>query len=409
MSAQPAGHSTGAFAANMIERTVTATLKQYVQWFPVILVTGPRQAGKTTLVQMAFPGAPTANLEQPSTLAALAEDPQGFLAGLLAKGTPVLIDEAQRFPSLFSWLQVIADREGRNGLFVITGSQNFLLGQHVSQSLAGRLAILRLLPLALAERPGPTDDIDTMLHKGLYPRLFDRRRAPPPPPVLYDNYVATYLERDLRQISAVQDLTHFHRFLRLCAARTGQLLNKANLAVDTGISQPTAEHWISVLEASHILFRLQSFHANLGKRLVKAPKLYFCDTGLACHLAGIATPAMLETHPMRGALFENLVFLELLKRTLNAGQTPALSFFRDKTGNEVDFVVENGTHLTVFEAKCTQTFRPEHLDGIRAFRRLLPERKRLEAHLLYAGAESLSVDQVTVANAAEFFAVGPGK
>lgn len=386
----------------MIARNIEGTLKAHTSWFPVVCVTGPRQSGKTTVTQLVFPQAPYANLEQASTLELLEADPLGFLNGLLSKGTPVIIDEAQRCPQLFSWLQVISDDRGRNGLFLITGSQQFLLSDRIAQSLAGRISVLVLLPLSLRERPGSNQSLETVLLTGLFPRLYDTRRPAPPPDVLYENYVSTYLERDVRQLSAVQDLTAFHRFLRLCAARIGQLLNKANLAVEASLSQPTVERWLSVLEASNVITRLEPFHANISKRLVKTPKLYFCDTGLAAHLAGIRDAATLETHPLRGHLFENLVFLEIRKQSLNQGRTPILSFFRDKTGHEVDFISETGERIRPIEVKCSQTFRSEYLDGIRWLDRLLGERIE-HPLLLYAGQEESRVRDIEVTNAIQYF------
>ena len=386
----------------MIAREMAAVLRQHATWFPVVCVTGPRQSGKTTLAQLAFPDSPYANLEQVSTLELLKTDPQGFLGSLLAKGSPVVIDEAQRCPELFSWLQVIADAQGRNGLFVITGSQQFLLSDRIAQSLAGRVSLLTLLPLALAECPVRALTLEERLLNGLFPRLYDTRRPAPPAQVLHENYVATYLDRDVRALSAVQDLAAFHRFLRLCAARTGQLLNKANLAVEASVSQPTVERWLSVLEASNVISRLQPFHANLNKRLVKTPKLYFCDTGLVCHLAGIVDAAMLETHPLRGPLFENLVFLEILKRSLNRGHAPRLSFFRDKTGHEVDFIIESGESVQPIEVKCTHTFRAEYTDGIRVLEGLLGSRVS-EPMLLHAGEEHTTQTHVQVRNALQYF------
>lgn len=389
----------------MIDREMASTLRQHVDWFPVVHLSGPRQSGKTTLTQLVFPESPYANLENPSTLALCREDASGFLRGLLNRGVPVVIDEAQRFPELFSWIQVISDQRQENGLFVLTGSQNFLLNGRISQSLAGRTSVLTLLPLHLREHSFDAVSLDQALYMGQYPRLFDPRRTAPPPEVLYENYIATYLERDVRQLTAVQDLATFHRFLQLCGARVGQLLNKANLAVESGISQPTIERWLSVLEASHVIFRLHPFHANVSKRLVKTPKLYFCDSGLACHLAGVRGAGMLFTHPLRGALLENLVFTEFMKRAFSRGTKPNIHFYRDKQGHEVDFLVEEENGLHAFEIKSSATFRSEYLNGIRHLRSLetIPI---AEAHLLYAGEDENRVDDIQVRNAIRYFAEG---
>lgn len=387
----------------MIERTMGSTLRRHLEWFPVVHLSGPRQSGKTTLAQMVFPDAPYANLESPSTLALCREDPNGFLDGMLNKGRPAVVDEAQRYPELFSWIQVLSDRRQENGLFVLTGSQNFLLNDRVSQSLAGRTSVLTLLPLSIPELPSPLESsLEERLLTGGYPRLYDERRPSPPPAELYESYVATYLERDVRQLSAVQDLATFHRFLQLCAARVGGLLNKANLSVEAGISQATVERWLSVLEASHVIFRLQPYFQNLSKRLVKTPKLYFCDAGLVCHLVGIRRPQELELHPLRGALFENLVFSEFLKRSFNSGTRPSILFFRDKTGHEVDFLIADGDRLRAFEVKSSATFRRDYVSDLRYVRDLIGPRVA-EAHLLYAGAEDASVNGIRVRNGIRYF------
>lgn len=393
----------------MIAREMASTLRNHVEWFPVVHLSGPRQSGKTTLARMVFPQAPYANLEDPSTLALFREDPRGMLESMVSRGRPAMIDEAQRYPQLFSWIQVITDEHQENGLFVLTGSQNFLLNSSVSQSLAGRASVLTLLPLSIRElSPELTPSVDERLFRGSYPRLYDERRPSPPPDVLYESYVATYLERDVRQLSAVQDLASFHRFLQLCAARIGQLLNKANLAVEAGVSQPTVERWLSVLEASHVVFRLQPFYRNIGKRVVKTPKLYFCDSGLAAHLVGIRSPEQLAIHSMRGSLFENLVFSELLKQTLNRGSRRTILFYRDKTGHEVDFITIDGNRMAAFEVKSSATFRPEYLDDLRYFQDLFGTQisggTAIDAYLLYAGPQDASVDGVRVGNAIDFFA-----
>lgn len=383
----------------MIERMMAKVLKQHLKWFSVAHISGPRQSGKTTLTKMTLPKAPYANLENPSTLSLCVEDPRGFLESLLRKGRPAVIDEAQRFPELFSWIQVICDEISENGLFVLTGSQNFLMNERISQSLAGRVSVLTLLPLSLSERGIKGMTIDEVMRLGCFPRLFDENREIPPPEILYDNYVTTYLERDVRQLTAVHDLDLFHRFLRLCAARIGQLLNKANLSMESDVSQTTIERWLSILETSNVIFRLRPFHGNVKKRLVKTPKLYFCDTGLACHLMGVKTADTLNVHSSRGALFENLVYVELLKKSFNQGRKPDIHFFRDKTGREIDFLLgAEGGELEALEVKSGRTARREFIDDLLVARKLI--RGRIDATtLLHAGPEETMVKGVSVRNA----------
>ena len=387
---------------NMIKRKLADAIKQHIEWFPVVHLNGPRQSGKTTLLEMVFPDSPSANLEDPSTLEMLLSDPRGVIDSMMKKGTPVVFDEAQRCPELFSWIQVVSDEKKQNGLFILTGSQNFLLNDQISQSLAGRTSILTLLPLSFQEVAPALNEIDHRILKGGYPRLYDDQRPAPPTDILYENYIATYLERDVRRLTSVQDLATFHRFLRLCAMRTGQLLNKANLAVETGISQPSVERWLSVLEASNVIYRLQPFHANLNKRLVKSPKLYFCDTGLACHLAGIHTVELLETHPLRGALFENMVFIELVKHAYNQGHSPKIHFYRDKGGHEVDFLIGEDRSVDIVEVKAGKTFRSEYLSGIHYLRKLLGKNVK-SARLLYAGDTESKETDIVIQNIVSYF------
>ena len=340
----------------MIVRDLSLALRAAAGRAPVVTLTGPRQSGKTTLCRTLFGDRPYLSLEAPDVRAFADGDPRGFLAQF--PGGAVL-DEVQRVPDLVSYLQGLVDDDPVHGRWILTGSQNFALRAAISQSLAGRTDVLELLPLTWGEiqrfRKIPRT-LDEMLLASGFPRVFDRELEPAP---WLRAYVNTYVERDVRQLVNVGDLGAFQRFLELCAGRTGQLLNLSSLAGDCGISQPTARTWLSVLEASYILFRLPPFHANLRKRLVKAPKLMFHDAGLACWLLGIRDPAQLRAHPLRGAIFETWVVSEAQKLVTNRGaagrRDPGLSFYRDRNGAEVDLVIDWGDRLTLVECKSGAT------------------------------------------------------
>ncbi len=356
----------------MIRRTLQDQLERLATQYPVVTVTGPRQSGKTTLARAAFPDYAYVSLETPSERELAREDPLAFLARFAQRGA--ILDEIQRAPELPSYLQSIVDEDPAPGRFLLTGSQSLTLLAGVSQSLAGRTALLELLPLDLAEVrrfPQPPEDLDTLLWQGGYPRIHDRGlRANE----WLADYTATYLERDVRSLLRVGDLEAFHTFLRLCAGRVGQLLNLVSLAADCGISQPTARSWISTLEASFILFRLPPFHANLGKRLTKHPKLYFHDSGLAANLIGIEDPRQLETHPLRGALFENWVISEILKMHRHQAQRPELSFYRERDRHEIDLLVDRGGRLTAIEAKAGRTPTGDYFIAFPHFAELIQAR-----------------------------------
>lgn len=349
-----------------VAQDLVATLRGQYQ---VITITGPRQSGKTTLCRMVFGDLPYANLEAPDVRMRAQEDPRAFLAEF-AHGA--VIDEFQRAPDLASYIQAIVDEPGFNGLFVLTGSQNLSVRNSVSQSLAGRTALVTLLPFSLGElgriRPGLSTD--EVLFYGLYPRIHDRDLEPTR---ALSDYVGTYVERDLRQLSTVHNLTLFQKFMGLCAGRIGQLVNLESLGNDTGVSQSTAREWLSLLEASYITFRLPPFFANIGKRLVKTPKLYFYDVGLAAHLLGITDLSQVPRHPLRGMLFENLAVTEVMKYFLNHGPRRDLWFYRDSNGNEVDLLVPAGTATIPVEIKSATTISDDFFKGLRRISEVLPQ------------------------------------
>jgi len=346
----------------MIRRLAETTLNKLAAGYPVITITGPRQSGKTTLARASFPGKDYVSLEDPDSREFAEEDPRGFLARF---PDGAVLDEVQRCPELFSWLQGVVDTDGRMGLFVLTGSQQFGLLSGVTQSLAGRAGRIQLLPFSLPEITSAglvPKSLDELLFSGLYPPIHDRHVAPVH---WYADYVATYIERDVRQMVNVRDLSTFQRFLRLCAGRHGQLLNLSSLANDCGISHNTAKAWLSVLEASYIIYLLQPHHRNFRKRIVKTPKLYFLDTGLAAWLLGIQNADQLAIHSMRGALFEGWVIQELLKARFNLALVSNLYFWRDNTGNEIDVLLENGERLRPIEIKSGQTVNRDYLASLK--------------------------------------------
>lgn len=380
----------------MIPRHLASVLKQVARQGPVVTLTGPRQSGKTTLVQATFPDHSYATLEQPDTRAFALEDPRGFLDQFAG---PVVLDEVQRAPELFSYIQPLVDERKESGQFILTGSQNFLLLQAISQSLAGRAAILHLLPFSRREILGrkrlslaalgrtllrsPTTDADlmaTMLH-GFYPRVHDH--AVDAGRWLSD-YERTYVERDVREIVNVGDLTTFRQFVRLCAGRVGQLLNLSSLANDCGITHTTARRWLSILEASFIVSLLKPHHRNFNKRIIKSPKLYFYDTGLLCHLLGIESPEHLRLHASRGSVFENFVLAELLKNGWNEGVEPRIAFWRDSRGREIDFMVESEASLVAIEAKSGATITRDSFKGLNFWRQLTDD-EQAPAVLIHGG------------------------
>lgn len=336
----------------MIQRDLLPILLRWAAAYPVVTLTGPRQSGKTTLCKAAFPGKPYVSLEPLETRAFALEDPRGFLAQY---PDGVILDEVQHAAGLLSYIQDMVDRDPAPGRFILTGSQHFGLSEAVSQSLAGRTVILHLLPPSLGELrrfPAAPKDLFSTLFMGAYPRIHDQ--GIPPERWLAD-YVATYVQRDVRQVLNVGDLLGFNTFLRLCAGSTGQELNLSRLGADAGISQPTAKAWLSVLESSFLCFRLGPWHTNHRKRLVKAPKLHFYDAGLVCYLLGIRTPEQLETHPLRGSIFETWVASEVMKMHLHQGLEASAFHYREVSGLEVDLVIQGPDRTRLVEFKSGRT------------------------------------------------------
>lgn len=337
----------------MIPRTLAGFTQKMASWFPVVSVTGPRQSGKSTLVRSVFPDYGYLNLEDPQIRRAALEDPVGFIRN---RGDHLILDEAQYVPDLFSMIQVVADERGTNGQYVLSGSQNFLMLKSIHQSLAGRVGLLRLLPLSFAEaqKAAAAPSVEEFMFRGGFPRLYDEDV---PEQIFFSSYLDTYLHRDVEGSLDVRRLTDFERVLRLCALSSGNLINYTHLSKDAGVDYRTIKDWISILEASYVLFELPPFFSNQIKTLIKTPKLYFYDSGLLCYLLGIRSVQDLLTSPLLGQVFENLIVAETAKRYLNQAQEPRLSFYRDRQGAEVDLVDEaTASRPVLIEIKSGQTY-----------------------------------------------------
>ena len=372
----------------MIERTLASKVTSLAQKFQVITLTGPRQSGKTTLVRATFPDLPYVSLEEPDIRQIALTDPRGFLSNY---PNGVILDEIQNTPELFSYIQRIVD-ENRQIQFILTGSSNFLLMEKISQTLAGRTAVLHLLPFSLQELEPLADSYENLIFKGQYPRIYDRAI---PPTDFYPSYIQTYVDRDVRMIKNIGDINAFIQFTQLCAGRIGQPLNYASLANDAGISPNTAKSWLSILESSYILYRLQPFHRNFNKRLVKSPKLYFYDTGVACSLLGLREQEQVNLHYMKGSLFENLILNEFIKRSFNRGENRQPYYWQDNHGKKIDCLLVNGERVTAVEIKSGKTMSTSYFENLNYWRSLAALPKNQE-YVVYGGEQSMQTSAGTL-------------
>ena len=365
----------------MINRNIEGVLFALLQKYPAINITGPRQSGKTTLVKNLTDGYNYFSLENPDTRLFAESDPRGFLR---SAGEKFILDEVQYVPALFSYLQEILDNSRETGKAILLGSQSFLMNQHISQSLAGRVASLKLLPLSYSELKGAnlnSQNIDTVLFKGGYPRLYNEDIEPVH---FFPHYIETYLQRDVRLLRNIENLTAFVRFIKLCAGRVGNILDLSSLANDAGISVNTAKSWLSLLEASYILYFVQPYSGNVNRRMIKSPKLYFYDTGLVCSLLNIEQEKQLETFYLRGNLFENFVFSELIKMRFNAGLPANYNFLRDAKGVEIDCVQDLPEAIRFIEIKSSATLSADHIKNIRLLKKLF---SKTDDYIVYSGQD----------------------
>jgi uncharacterized protein len=366
----------------MLPRQISDSILNLTSKFPILSISGPRQSGKTTLLKQIFPDYQYLNLEEPDLRDFANEDPRGFLRQY---DKFVIFDEVQRVPKLFSYLQAKVDNDQIMGQFVLSGSQNFLLMEKITQSLAGRVALFKLMPFSHAELGDlRSEDVHETLFKGGYPVIFDRTIEPA---TYFQQYLETYLERDVRTLSVVKDLAQFRIFMRLAAGRVGQPLNVHSLATESGITVPTLKNWLSILEASFIIFQIQPYFENFNKRLTKSTKLYFADTGLLCNLLGIRAAEPLQTHPLRGSIFENMVIAELQKNRWNRGENAEFYFWKDSNGVEIDFLEILANKFNLFESKCSFTPNMDFFKGIKSFERI-SNKEIAQKMVIYANDES---------------------
>ncbi len=377
----------------MIKRKLENLCKGLFKQYPVITITGPRQSGKTTLSKMAFPDLAYVNLEEPDTRMMAIDDPRGFL-NHFPEG--VILDEIQRAPQLPSYIQSYVDRAGRNGMYVLTGSQQFEISNATSQSLAGRTALIKLLPFCMDELKGlvKKPDYCELIFSGFYPKLHNEGLSPYN---FFLNYFETYVQRDVRQLSQIENIQIFEKFIRLLAGRIGQLINYNSLANDLGVSQPTIKNWVSILQTGYIIYLLPPFYKNIRKRLVKTPKIYFYDVGMASYLLGLENKDHIYTHHLRGNLFKNLVITELIKNRFNSIKKQDLFFYRDKTGHEVDIVIEKPDGLIPVEIKSSETMNMDFLKSIEKFKSIIGTDCK-KGYIIYTGEKEYSNDNSTFLN-----------
>ncbi|MFC1477840.1 ATP-binding protein [Candidatus Margulisiibacteriota bacterium] len=363
-----------------IQRDITNKLIALSHQYPVITITGPRQSGKTTLVKKVFPNIPYYSLEDPDIRELAINDPRGFLQKSSEK---MILDEIQRAPELLSYIQGIVDEKNINGQFILTGSQQFELVDSINQSLAGRTALLKLLPFTINEIESTRKkySIDEYLINGFYPRIYEKKVDPTQ---TYKDYFETYIQRDLKQMINIKDLMSFRKFVKLCAGRAGKIFIASTLANEVGVSVPTINSWLSILEASYIVFLLEPYYENIGKRLIKSPKIYFYDVGLASYLLGIENTVQVRRDPLRGALVENLVILELIKNRFNQSKDHNLFFYRDKLKNEIDVIIKSGREIIPLEIKSASTFHMDFLKGIEYISKIIPDKIK-SSYIVYTG------------------------
>ena len=376
-----------------IKREIVSELKYAATKYPVVIITGPRQSGKTTLVKKVFSGKKYISLEDIDVRELAIADPRTFL-NKLTDGA--ILDEIQRAPELLSYIQTIVDHSGKNGMFVLTGSNQFSLMESINQSLAGRVALIKLMPLSMTELNHyyPSLQADDLLLNGFYPGIYANKRNPVK---AYSDYYQTYVERDVRNLINIKDLSLFKKFVKLCAGRIGQIFNANNLSNEVGVSNKTISAWISILEASYIVFLLPPWYDNISKRLIKSPKLYFYDVGLASFLLGNKTKQHIEFHPLRGNIFENMIILELLKKVYNKGFEPDFYFYRDSNGNEVDLIIPDGHNLIPVEIKSSETFHKSLLKSNLFIKKLYEERIK-KSYLIYSGKQEQTVNGIDLLN-----------
>ncbi len=378
----------------IIKRSLHQQLVEAAKHFPVVAILGPRQSGKTTLARLVFPDHAYVNLEDLTLRSLASADPKRFLKDFLGK-TGIIIDEAQHAPDLFSYVQVLADEDPKNGRYILTGSQNFALDERITQSLAGRVAKLTLFPLSIQELREASllaDRIEDYVLKGSYPKLYGQDV---PISILYKNYIETYVEQDIRQIKYITDLLLFKKFIITCAARSGQLLNLSSIAEDLGISYHTVNAWLSLLVSSYIVFLVQPYYEKYGKRLVKTPKLYFVDTGLACSLLGLNTVDDVSHSYLRGSLIETCIMSDLNKQFFNLDRTPNLYFWRDHTGHEIDAIIDIKPHPLAVEIKSSKTIAPDFFKSIQ-FWNSITQTSNSSNYVIYGGSDTQHWPQASV-------------